>query len=297
MPDDTSSLNGLMLKYLISFLWIFLLFCTSGCSQHQSDDKGIKVMTYNIRYDNADDGEHAWPNRKDWLSQWVLKEQVDILGIQEGLKHQVTYLGEKLDKFDSYGVGRDDGKAKGEFCTIFYRSNRFDLLKQGTFWLSETPGSVSTGWDAALPRIASWLILKDKENKLEFLVVNTHFDHRGEQARRESAELLLQKIPTLAMGKPVVLMGDFNVSPSTDVYHSITTSTLLNDAYIESKRSSGPDRTFSGFKVSESPSGDRIDYIFVSKQTGVTSHSIFDNHKNGNYPSDHLPVAAELRLK
>ncbi|MGI9541748.1 MAG: endonuclease/exonuclease/phosphatase family protein [Cyclobacteriaceae bacterium] len=255
-------------------------------------------MTYNIRYDNPDDGEHAWPQRKEWLSQWLLEEKVDILGIQEGLKHQVAYLEEELDQFDSYGVGRDDGKAKGEFCTIFYRSKRFEPLKQSTFWLSETPGSVSTGWDAALPRIASWLILKDKESGHEFLVVNTHFDHRGEQARRESAKLLLQKIPVIADGRQVVVMGDFNASPSTDAYRSLTNANfVLQDAQDESLRSLGPDRTFSGFKVSESPTGDRIDHIFVSQQIEVRTHTIFDNHRDGKYPSDHLPVVAELQIE
>lgn len=291
-------LNGHISHYILYFLSAFLIACTSGTSQEHSSESPIKAMTYNIRYDNPEDGVHAWSERKERLSRWVLKEGVDILGIQEGLKHQVAYLEEKLDEFDSYGVGRDDGEMKGEFCAIFYRSKRFEPLKQGTFWLSETPDTVSTGWDAALPRIASWLILRSKENNQEFLVVNTHFDHRGEQARLESARLLLRKIPALADKRQVVLMGDFNAYPSTDVYQSLTSSPfVLNDARIEAPESLGPDRTFSGFEVSESPSGDRIDYIFVSEQIEVTTHTIFDNHQDGKFPSDHLPVAAELRLK
>ena len=285
-----------MINYLVSSLLVCLLCFTGVHCQHRSDDSGIKVMTYNIRYDNPGDGEHAWPNRKEWLSQWVLDEQIAILGIQEGLEHQVAYLEEKLEQFSSYGVGRDDGKSKGEFCAIFYRTKQFESLKQGTFWLSETPGSVSTGWDAALPRIASWLILKDKRNQQEFIVINTHFDHRGEQARRESAKLLLQKIPALADGRPVILMGDFNVSPTTDVYQSLIASPLLNDAYSRAEMPSGVDRTFSGFEVSATPTGHRIDYIFVSTRFEVISHTIFDNSRDGKYPSDHLPVAAELLL-
>ena len=252
-----------------------------------------RVMSFNIRYDNPGDGEHAWPNRRDLVSQIILFHGTDLLGVQEALEHQVRQLDEALAGFGWVGVGRSDGKAAGEFTPIFYREDRLELLESGTFWLSpapEEPGS--KGWDAALPRIATWAKLRDRAAGRTFLAMNTHFDHVGEEARRRSASLIVEKATALAGELPIILLGDFNAEPDSVTYQTLAGA--FRDAREESEGGHfGPHGTFGTFEPRKEPAR-RIDYIFI-RDAQVIREATLADHWDGRHASDHWPVFAEVR--
>ena len=251
------------------------------------------AMTYNIRYDNPGDGADAWPVRRDFLAAQVAFYAPDVFGIQEGLNRQVVYLDSALTDYGYVGVGRDDGAEAGEYSAVFYRTDRFNLIESGTFWLSLTPDTISKGWDAALPRICTWAHLEDKTAGRKIWVYNTHFDHIGKEARQESAQLILQKIAENAIGDdPVILMGDFNLTPDEAPIRSV--SEALHDTYTSSEKAPfGPMGTFNGFKFQE-PVQRRIDYIFTNDIVQRIQCAILSDSRNCHYPSDHLPVLARM---
>ncbi len=258
----------------------------------------IKLMTYNLRLDNPNDGENAWPIRKENLLGQVLFYEPDVLGTQEGLEHQIKWLDEKMESYSYAGVGRADVKedGQGEFSAIFFNSSRFKLLDSGTFWLSETPDKPSRGWDASLNRICTYVLLRGLHSKRKFWVFNTHFDHRGKVARLESAKLILKKIRELnPHGFPVILTGDFNAMPDDDPVRLILAE--MNDSRQTSMSPPfGPRGTFNGFDVCKDPQR-RIDYIFVSRRNvKVKKYAVLANVKDLKYPSDHLPVYVEVEL-
>ncbi|MET4082014.1 endonuclease/exonuclease/phosphatase family metal-dependent hydrolase [Pedobacter sp. UYP30] len=254
----------------------------------------IKIITYNIRYNNPADGINAWPNRKENVKALVKFHDADILCVQEALALQFDQLLENSN-FKAEGVGRDDGKRKGEFSAIYFDKDRFVEKDGGHFWLSLTPNVPSKGWDAALERICTWVKLYDKLNKKEFLVFNTHYDHIGVQARIESAKLIKQKIQEIAPKLPVVFTGDLNVTPETEAIATI--KSFLSDAKELSKEPPyGPEGTFNNFKF-DSPLKDRIDYVFVNKGFKVEKFAVLSDSKNQRYFSDHLPVFVELFFK
>ena len=159
----------------------------------------IKVMTYNIRYDAPGDGVNQWPKRTDKVYDLIKKYDPDVIGLQEVLHHQLTDLLQNLPAYGYIGVGRDDGKTKGEYSAILFKKDRLKAMDQNTFWLSETPGVAgSKSWDAAITRVASWGTFTDLKSKKEFLMINTHFDHIGVEARKNSAALLKQKATEIA---------------------------------------------------------------------------------------------------
>lgn len=245
-------------------------------------------MTYNIRYDNPHDGINSWSNRKEKVCNIILDNEIDIIGIQEGLYHQVRYLEESLDHYSYVGVGRDDGMQKGEFSAIFYKTDKFNILKSGTFWLSETPDTVSTGWDAAMERICTWAVFEATNSKDHLWVFNTHFDHIGDTARLESARLILQQISKLNKHtEAVILMGDFNASPSSPPIVNI-----ISAGYNNATEKSLP--TYNGFK--QQKTGTQIDFIFY-KQLKKLSDSIILTNDKGLFPSDHFPVTATFSIK
>ena len=278
-----------MKKYF--FLWMILI------AMYNSNAQVIRVMTYNIRYATANDGDNQWEKRKDFLSAQISFQAPDIFGIQEGLQHQVAYLAEQRTSFDFIGAGRDDGAEKGEYCAIFYNKEKFDLLGQNTFWLSATPEKVSVGWDAAMERICTYGLFMDKASGAMFWVFNTHFDHIGELAREKSAELLVQKIKEVNKDDfPVILMGDFNLNDQSKPIKYL--SAIFNDSRnVSVKAPFGPFGTFNEFQFHE-PVKDRIDYIFCSKENiQVEKYAVLTDSKDSKYPSDHFPVFAEVRFK
>lgn len=265
-----------------------------GSNAQQIIYGSLNVMSYNIRYNNPKDSLNAWPNRKDWVASLVKFYDTDIFCIQEGLADQVDYL-KTATGFAVEGVGREDGLRAGEFTAIYYNASRFAKRGSGHFWLSETPGIPSKGWDAAIIRICTWIRLYDKVRKQEFFVFNTHYDHMGVIARNESSKLIQTQIPIIAGDLPVILTGDLNVTPETEAVGTI--KTFLGDARETSKQPAyGPVGTFNGFKFN-APLKERIDYIFTSKHFAVQKFGILSDSKDQRYPSDHLPVLARVRIE
>ncbi len=288
-------------------LLIFCLFiCTLACQPKQQTamqptetTAEFNVMSYNIRYDNPGDSAHAWPFRKERVANLIQYHEADLLGLQEALEHQLVYLDSAMSEYAWIGVGRDDGKSGGEFSPVFYREAMFELLDWGTFWLSETPEKPSTGWDAALPRIVTWTHLQHKPSGDTIYYFNTHFDHRGELAREESAKLIRRKINEIAGEIPVVVTGDFNAAPDSAPYRAMVGDQGIQDAMDATiLPHEGAMSSFSGFLVTDGLQPNRrIDYVFVSPEIEVQKHAILTDHRDGAYPSDHLPVIARVKLQ
>ncbi len=279
----------------MNFLRILVIVCLS-CLINDLSAQTIKLMTYNIRYDNPADGENNWHRRKADLVRQLKFYEPGIFGIQEGLVHQVSYLDSSLSSYRYVGIGRDDGKQKGEYSAIFYDSILFNLLEQSTFWLSETPEKISVGWDAALERICTCTCFEQKGSGEKIWVFNTHFDHIGEKARENSAKLILERIALMNKdGYPAVLMGDLNLEPETRAIQSFAEE--MNDSkYAAELVSFGPDGTFNAFRF-DLPPARRIDYIFTSRENiRVLKYAVLTDSKDGRYYSDHLPVFAEIEL-
>jgi endonuclease/exonuclease/phosphatase family metal-dependent hydrolase len=254
----------------------------------------FNVATYNLRFDTPQDGPNAWPQRRDMVKALVRYHGFDIFGTQEGLAHQLADL-DDLRAYARVGVGRDDGKEGGEFVAIFYRKDRFDAVRRGDFWLSETPDRPSRGWDGkCCNRIVSWVELRDARSGKSFFVFSAHFDHEGIVARRESAKLLTRKIVEIAGDRPVVCVGDFNTTPDTEPIAIMRQA--LRDAREASKAPPyGPIGTFNEFRL-DAPLERRIDYIFVSRHIEVLRYAALTDSLDRRYPSDHLPVVARIRI-
>ena len=255
----------------------------------------FSAVTYNIRYANPGDGPDFWPDRAEAVADFL--QDHDLFGLQEVTRSQLDDLVESLDGFDHYGVGRDDGKSGGEHAPIFYRKNRFDVVDQGTFWLSETPSKVGVkGWDAALPRTCTWMKLRDKVTDNTFLVANTHFDHRGVEARKQSGSLIVDELSSRGGDLPIVLMGDFNCQPGSDPYVALTRKDGFSDARdVTTTEATGPGSTWNGFK--EIADGRIIDHVFVRGPVTVQSHETLDPRTaKGRFASDHLPVRCQISL-
>ncbi len=265
----------------------------------------LRIMTFNIRYDEPRDKENAWPKRKDLVASLIRFHRADLVGVQEALKRQLDDLSSLLPEYARIGVGRDDGKEGGEFSAVLYRKTRFTPLDSSTFWLSETPDVPSKGWDAAFPRIVTWVKLRDRQTGKIFFHFNTHFDHRGTRAREESARLLLHRIHLTARQFPLVVTGDFNFTESTDGYQILTgksteqpaapQSALRDARYLSQHGHYGPSSTFNEFKGLIPDR--KIDYVFVKGRVRVLQHGVLSDMWDGRYPSDHLPVLAEVVIE
>lgn len=255
----------------------------------------MNVASFNLRYNNPQDGPNAWPARKDMVKALIRYHAFDIVGTQEGLADQVADLAQ-MDEFDHVGAGRDDGRQAGEHSAIFFRKSRFALLGKGDFWLSETPDRPSLGWDATCcNRIVSWARLRERASGRVFYVFSAHFDHEGVVARRASSGLLLRKIAEISRGEPAICVGDFNSTPGTPQIREMATA--MRDAYQASQTPPyGPVGTFHGFRF-DAPLQDRIDYIFVDRHFDVLSYAALSDSLHGRYPSDHLPVVARIGFK
>ncbi|MDN5214037.1 endonuclease/exonuclease/phosphatase family protein [Fulvivirgaceae bacterium BMA12] len=277
----------------IFYLFVLLSFSLLSPIYSQS----ITAMTYNIRYDNPNDGEDRWDARKVFLINQIKFHAPDILGIQEGLAHQVDYLNNGLKDHKYVGVGRDDGKKKGEFSALFFNTKIFKVIESSTFWLSPTPDKISVGWDAAMERICTYALFENKKTGQRLWVFNTHFDHRGKVARENSARLIYERVQALNKDQyPCVVMGDLNLEPESEAIQYL--SQHLQDTRMVSKDVVfGPEGTSNGFQF-DKPVTRRIDYIFTSK-SGVTvnKYAVLSDSKNLRYPSDHLPVYAELIIQ
>lgn len=279
------------------------------------------VGSFNLRYDNKGDSINSWPYRKDKVAELIRFYNYDCLGTQEGLHHQLEQLKEGLEVYDYVGVGRDDGKQKGEYAAIFYKKNKFDVLKSGTFWLSGTDlHHPNKGWDAVLPRICSWAAFKDKKTGTVFYYFNTHFDHVGVKARAESARLITKMIEEIAGTAPFVLTGDFNVDQHSDSYSVMQNNGIMQDAYETAPIKMAFNGTFNAFNPNAFTDS-RIDHVFLggglkARRYGVLTETYRwqpkaegQRARSNNFPgqvhlnksraltlSDHFPVLVQCSL-
>lgn len=255
----------------------------------------LTVGTFNLRYLNDHDGPNDWSHRRPLVVDLIDFYRFDLLGTQEGYEAQLLDIGQ-LPGMERIGVGRDDGMSAGEHSAIFYRSDRFELLEQGDFWLSETPEVPSHGWDASdCLRICSWGHFRERQSGKTLYHFNVHYDHEGREARLRSSLLLLSRIrPLLERGETVILTGDFNAAPEDEPIRILRESALLQDAYAVTRRKPyGPEGTFHDFDPAGSL-GERIDYIWVSPDVTVERYRTITDSEGTLLPSDHYPVAIRL---
>lgn len=310
---------------LKSILIIALLtLCASNgiCKKH-SPKTHFTVASYNLRQANHGDSiaGNGWGRRYPVIAQLIRYHGFDIVGTQECFLHQLKDMKASLPGYDYIGIGREDGKDKGEHSAIFYRTDKFELIDKGDFWLSETPEKPSKGWDAVLPRICSWGQFKCKDTGAEFLFFNLHMDHIGKKARVESAYLVQQKMKELGKEKnlPAILTGDFNVDQTHQSYAAFVSQGVLCDSYETADFRYATNGTFNNF-CPNSFSISRIDHVFVSPRFHVIRYGVLtdtyrtpkDENKKINpkdcpdeinikdydarTPSDHFPVKVELEL-
>ena len=277
------------MKYLLTVIALFLLFL--GNSQ------SLKLMTYNIRLDVESDGENKWSNRKDYFTSQMQFYEPDIFGVQEAKPNQVADIASVLSQYVYVGIGRE-GVEKGESSAIYFKKERFKVLENSTFWLSETPDVISKGWDAAFNRVCTFALFKDLKTKKTFWVFNTHLDHIGELARTNGIRLILSKIAALnTQNYTVFFMGDFNSKPTDERILSLNKE--MNDCRkVSEENPFGPAGTFNGFKHNETVN-ELIDYVFISKNSNfkVKKFAVLSDSKDLKYPSDHLPVYIEVSYK
>lgn len=285
------------------FFFLFFSFVSFTHLAQSQSDSSMRALSFNIRYANPNDGFNYWDNRKELVASMIRFHEADVVGLQEALRRQLDELSELMPDYAWFGVCRTDGSTSpdpdNEFSAIFYRKSRLELLEGNTFWLSETPDEIgSKGWDAALPRIATWAKFKDKITGKVFFHFNTHFDHRGEKARVESAKLILEKVAAIAGETPSVITGDFNANDTSMPYRQLVdeqnSNHLLDAMLITQTPHHGPEGTWTNSFQFPGVPDSRIDYVFVKNGVKVLKHAILSDSWSGRLPSDHLPVLAEI---
>jgi len=262
--------------------------------------KELNIMTFNIRLDLASDSLNSWQYRKDKAASQILFHEADIIGVQEALHNQMLDLQQALPGYNYAGGGREDGKTKGEYSAIFYNTKRLELLSSATFWLSETPAVPgSKSWDAAITRIVTWAKFKDRLTGKIFFDFNTHFDHIGKIARKESATMLLHAVDSLAGKTIAIITGDFNAHPSDEPIRVITDKQdplhLTDTKEVCITQHYGPTGSFNAF-TSKEINDEPIDYIFFNHGVKVLKHATLSQSWGGRFSSDHFPVWTRLLL-
>ena len=279
------------MKFRIVILLSFaILMLCGGCGNNKKDVE-LKYISFNIRNSRAGDGDNAWDIRKPATKEMIEREQPDIFGLQEAYIEQLQYIDSNFSEYSRVGVGRDDGKEDGEFMAIYYRNEWFDLLDSGNFWLSETPDECSMGWDAACKRIVTWAKLKDIDSKKVFYVFNTHLDHVGEVARKQSILLIVDRINTIVTKDkaPVFLSGDFNSNVSSPIFDPL--KNIMKDS-----RAILPESEWIPTYNNYGNGGESmIDYIFY-KNAEVLDFKTLNGDYGKPYISDHYPVMAKFKM-
>ncbi len=304
------------MKKIVFFMLMVSL--AVGCSK--SGSVNLTIASYNIRYENNRDyaAGNGWDIRYPYICSILRYESPDIFGAQEVLHDQLEDMKTVLPAYDCVGVGRDDGKEKGEYEPIFWKKDRFTLKDKGWFWLSETPDSAGLGWDAACIRICTWTLLKEKESGRMIRFFNMHMDHVGVVARRESAKLIVAKVQELCKdGEQVFITGDYNVDQNNEIYDIF--SAVLDDSYVTALDRHEPDGSFNGFDP-DNFTESRIDHIFTTRGTKVYNYAVLtetyrsevagaENFRTGDFPqelsfkryrarvpSDHFPVFIKVEI-
>ena len=281
---------------IIIYFTVLPFLALFGCTNVPDKPTTINVASFNIRMDTPNDSLDAWPNRKEMVRGLIAFHEFDLFGIQEGFHHQITDILE-LSDYAYVGSGRDDGLTAGEHSAIIYKKERFEVLDNGDFWFSETPDVPGKGWDATCcNRICSWAHFKDLSSGRGFYFFNTHYDHQGVVARRNSSLLLLQKVREIAGDKPVICTGDFNATPDSEPIRIILQDGLLNDAYSTTQKPPyGTTGTFNSFRP-DAKMQNRIDYVWTTGHFTVNKYGVLNDMQYGHFPSDHFPVMVNVTL-
>jgi endonuclease/exonuclease/phosphatase family metal-dependent hydrolase len=286
------------MKILVTSIFTVGLFALGNLYAQQ-----MTIATYNLRYSIEENYKRDSARGEDWVSRGPVAaaqirfHEFEIFGTQECLLHQLEDLVEWLPGYKYIGVGRDDGKQDGEHAAIFYNTNRFRVIDKGDFWLSETPGKPSKGWDATCcNRLCSWALFEDMPTGSRFYVFNAHFDHQGVKARVESSKLVLQKIDEIAGDKPAIFMGDLNGDHDSEWYQLLAASDKLDDTFTQVDDAYAVNGSFNGFGL-RTESNSIIDHVFVSRQFEAQKWGVLTDTFHGRFPSDHFPVVVKLILK
>jgi endonuclease/exonuclease/phosphatase family metal-dependent hydrolase len=254
----------------------------------------LTVMSFNIRYGTANDGENHWLKRRAQLFALLREQQADVIGLQEALHGQIEEILQAVPGYGYVGVGRSDGQRAGEYAAILYRTARLQARRSDTFWFSDTPGVVkSTSWGNQIERICTWAYFEDHDGPA-FYLYNVHLDHQSQPSRERSAALLLARVGARDPKAPVVVTGDFNAGEDNPA------AVAMRAVFRDSFRVLHPDArevgTFSGFKMDQT-GGEKIDFVFVEQGTDVLDAAIVRTARDGRYPSDHFPVTARIRFR
>lgn len=300
-------------------IFCFVCLISVLCAGVSAQKRELRVSSFNVRNDtNTSDAAagNGWSKRYPYIANAILFHDLDIIGTQECVEHQVRNLIESLPGYAYVGVGRDDGVNQGEYSAIFYNTERLELLDKGNFWLSDTPEQPGKGWDAAMTRICSWGRFKVKGSGFEFFMFNLHMDHIGKKARVYSSELVLYQLENITEGKPAIITGDFNLNQMSDSYKILSNSCVVEDSYNLAPIKYAPNGTMSDFNVNNITES-RIDHVFVTsdfvvKRYGILTDIYWDasdgeGSSSGNFPeeveyvtskarclSDHFPVVVGL---
>jgi endonuclease/exonuclease/phosphatase family metal-dependent hydrolase len=287
------------MQRLFQLLFVMILLTAGGCKGKELK-RSVRVMTFNIRYDNPSDSSNSWPDRVGLVCDFLKKEKPDLLGLQEALWYQYEQIDSAISGYSSVARGRDDGKKKGEMNPVFYNVSRFEYKNDNKFWLSSTPSRAgSRSWGSSFPRIVTWVELTDKKTGKPLFYFNTHFAHDSDTARVRSAGLLLKEVKQIAGKNNFIITGDFNMSSETKAFSILTEKEqpkpFLKDAYsVSMAKPSGPAATFNGFL--DKAGQERIDYIFVRNGMKVLSDSTMIVRQGPLFISDHWPVSATVVL-
>ena len=283
---------------LLSLLLLIIISSSSAGAQEQNQDQkeaSLCVMTFNLRY-ASDRPPNAWPQRRPVMKELIQRTDPDLIGTQEGLYQQIKDIHSDLPMYDWIGLGREGG-SRGEFMAVFYKKDRFEPVEFDHFWLSDTPDVIgSTTWGNKNRRMVTWVRFEDRSSKQQFYFFNTHFDHETPPAREKSAELIVKRIDELKTKLPVILVGDFNAPAQKSKPYETITAAGLADAYLAAKQRRGDDvGTFHNYRPA-TPGGPRIDWILTRGDVTVDAAETVTFSKDDQFPSDHFPVAAWLKL-
>jgi len=281
-------------RTFISTASILIAFALFACSSAEKSSLTLDLMSFNIRYGKAKDGDNHWEKRKE-LVFGVLRERApQIVGLQEALDFQIEEIKGQLPQYAHVGIGRDPNST-GEYSAILYLKDRYAVLDSNTFWLSDTPEVRSTHWGNKIVRICTWAHFEDRESGRRFYIFNTHFDHRSQESRVRSAGLIKDRLSNRAsLDDPAILMGDFNAGEDNEAISRLVSDATLVDTYRVLYPDATDVGTFSAW--AGKTDGDKIDYVFVEPAIETLSAEIVHDNDQGRYPSDHYPVAARVRF-
>lgn len=279
--------------------WVVLVsFALATTGQSWAAGEPLRVMSFNIRYGTAPDGDNAWPKRRDLVFDMLRKESPHFIGLQEVLRFQLDELREALPEFGEVGVGRDDGKEAGEYAAILYDRRRLEVLEDGTFWFAAAPALAGTPtWGSTFPRICTWMHVRDKVTGREFYLYNLHWDHQSQESREKSADILLERVASRKQSdEPVVVTGDFNADETNPAYLRLLADQRLGltDTFRKLHPAEKLVRTFHGFQGGTE--GGKIDAVLVSPDWKVSAAEIVRTRRGNVFPSDHYPVTATIEL-